>query len=127
MTRSGLRLSSAEFVERVRAASPSTEDDVPVTRDGRRLASKDAVLAFLAEVESDRAAGRHVEFDDDLSRRHSTSIESSPVSPSMTSTSSSLEALPRSPTGLAGRRLISTASHAVAAKTWIASLLYFGS
>lgn len=65
MARKVIPLSSDEFVERVAAAAPSTEDDVPVTRDGRRLDSKDAVLAFLAEVEADRAAGRHVEFDDD--------------------------------------------------------------
>lgn len=47
----------------VRAAGPSTADDVSITRDGRRLDSKEAVLAWLAEVEADRAAGRRVEFD----------------------------------------------------------------
>lgn len=47
------------------AAAPPTQDNVSVTRDGRRLDSKEAVLAFLAEVEADRAAGRRVEFDDD--------------------------------------------------------------
>jgi hypothetical protein len=31
---------------------------VSITRDGRRLDSKEAVLAWLAEVDADRAAGR---------------------------------------------------------------------
>ena len=31
--------------------------DVSITRDGRRLDSKEAVLAWLADVEADRAAG----------------------------------------------------------------------
>lgn len=60
-----LPLSGDEFVARVRAAGPSTPDDVSITRDGRRLDSKAAVLAWLAEVEAERAAGRYVEFDDD--------------------------------------------------------------
>ncbi len=60
-----LPLSSEEFIARVRAGGPPTADDVSVTRDGRRLDTKEAVLAFLAEVEADRAAGRPVEFDDD--------------------------------------------------------------
>lgn len=59
-----LRLSSEEFVARVRAAGPATEDDVSITRDGRRLDSKEAVLAWLADVEAERAAGRPAEFDD---------------------------------------------------------------
>lgn len=64
MTGPALPLSGDEFVARVRAAAPSTPDDVSITRDGRRLDSKDAVLAWLAEVEADRQAGRFVEFDD---------------------------------------------------------------
>lgn len=59
-----LRLSSEEFVARVRAAGPATDDDVSITRDGRRLDSKEAVLAWLADLEAERAAGRHAEFDD---------------------------------------------------------------
>ena len=65
MARQVLPLSSEEFIARVRAGAPSTADDVSITRDGRRLETKEAVLAFLAEVEADRAAGHHVEFDDD--------------------------------------------------------------
>jgi hypothetical protein len=59
-----LPVSADEFVARARAAGAPTGDDVSITRDGRRLDSKQAVLAWLAEVEADRAAGRCVEFDD---------------------------------------------------------------
>lgn len=65
MAREALPLSGDEFVARARAAGPSTPDDVSITRDGRRLDSKEAVLAWLAEVDADRAAGRSVDFDDD--------------------------------------------------------------
>ncbi len=65
MTAQALPLSGDEFVARVRAAAPSTPDDVSITREGHRLNSKAAVLAWLAEVEADRAAGRYVEFDDE--------------------------------------------------------------
>ncbi|MDP9389114.1 MAG: hypothetical protein M3Q48_14645 [Actinomycetota bacterium] len=57
-------LSSEEFVARLRVAGPPTDDDVSITRDGRRLDSKEAVLAWLAEAAADRAAGRCAEFDD---------------------------------------------------------------
>jgi len=59
-----LPLSGDEFLARVAAASSSTADDVSIPRDGRRLDSMEAVLAWLAEVEIDRAAGRYVDFDD---------------------------------------------------------------
>jgi hypothetical protein len=64
MAREALPLSDDELVARARAAAPSTTDDVPTTRDGRRPDSKEALLAWLAEVES-IAAGRSVDFDDD--------------------------------------------------------------
>jgi len=64
MARRALPLSGDEFVARVQAAAPSTPDDVSITRDGRRLDSEEAVLAWLAEVALERAAGRCVEFDD---------------------------------------------------------------
>jgi hypothetical protein len=55
-------MSTAEFSARIRAAGPSTADDVSITFDGRRLDSKEAVLAWWAEVEplieADKAAGR---------------------------------------------------------------------
>ncbi len=57
-------LSGDEFVARVPAAAPATADDVSITLEGRRLDSKEAVLAWLAEVEAERAAGRFVEFDE---------------------------------------------------------------
>jgi len=60
-----LPLSADEFIERLRAGGPATPDDVSITLDGRRLDSKEAVLAWLAEVEAERAAGRHVQFDED--------------------------------------------------------------
>ena len=65
MAREALPLSGDEFVARARAAGPSTSDDVSITRDGRRLDSKEAVLAWLAEVDADRAAGHCVDFDDE--------------------------------------------------------------
>lgn len=36
--------------------SPSTDDEVPITLDGRRLDSKEKVLDFLAELEAQRVA-----------------------------------------------------------------------
>lgn len=43
---------------------PSTPDDVSITLDGRRLDSKEAILAWCAEVEADLAAGRLIELED---------------------------------------------------------------
>ncbi len=65
MAREALPLSGDEFVTRAQAGAPSTPDDVSITRDGRRLDSKEAVEAWLAEVEAERAAGRYVDLDDD--------------------------------------------------------------
>jgi hypothetical protein len=39
------------------AAGAPTPDDVSITLDGRRLDTKDKVLAFVAELEQERAAG----------------------------------------------------------------------
>ncbi len=64
MARKPLPLSGEEFLARVREAAPSTDDDVSITSDGRRLDSKEAILAWLAEVEADRAAGRCVDLHD---------------------------------------------------------------
>ncbi len=36
--------------------SPSTDDEVPITIDGRRLDTKEKVLEFLAELNAQRAA-----------------------------------------------------------------------
>jgi hypothetical protein len=35
-----------------------TPDDVTVTLDGRRIDSKEKAIAWLAEIEADRAAGK---------------------------------------------------------------------
>ena len=51
-------LSAEELIERVRQAPSPTSDDVSVLWDGRRLDSREAVLAWLAEVDAKRAAGR---------------------------------------------------------------------
>jgi hypothetical protein len=40
--------------------SPSTDDEVPITLDGRRLDSKQKVLEFLAELEAQRASERNL-------------------------------------------------------------------
>ncbi|MFI5047289.1 MAG: hypothetical protein ACHQIG_09525 [Acidimicrobiia bacterium] len=54
--RSPLRvLSREEFNDLVRDAPPPTDDDVPVTSDGRRLDTRDKVLAFCAELAAERA------------------------------------------------------------------------
>ena len=37
---------------------PPTPDDVTVTLDGRRIDSKEKAMAWLAEIEADRAAGK---------------------------------------------------------------------
>jgi hypothetical protein len=60
-----LPLSGDEFVSRVRRGGRATNDDVSVTRDGRRLDSREAVVAWLAEVEAERDAGRFVDLDGD--------------------------------------------------------------
>ena len=46
----------AELAERMRFAKHPTEDDVTVLPDGRRLDSKEAVEAWLIEVDAIRAA-----------------------------------------------------------------------
>lgn len=63
-----LPLPSDEFIERVPAGGSPTDDNVSITMDGRCLDSKEAVLAWLAEVEEDRIAGRLVELDDRVNR-----------------------------------------------------------
>jgi len=41
-----------------RSLPPPTDDDVSITKDGRRLDSKEKVLEFLAELELEREAER---------------------------------------------------------------------
>lgn len=59
-----LPLASDEFIARVEDAGPATRDDTSITLDGRRLDTKEAVIAWLREVEAERAAGRFVDIDD---------------------------------------------------------------
>ena len=47
-------------VAAARIHRPPTSDDVTITLDGRRLDSKEKVLAWLAEIDVDRAVGRPV-------------------------------------------------------------------
>ncbi|MGH9091992.1 MAG: hypothetical protein ACRDZR_11540 [Acidimicrobiales bacterium] len=48
-------MTAEELIERVRHSPPPTDDDVTILWDGRRLDSKEAVLAWVAEVEAARA------------------------------------------------------------------------
>jgi len=43
-----------ELIERVRVAPPPGDDDVSILLDGRRLDSREAVMAWLAEVDAQR-------------------------------------------------------------------------
>ncbi len=38
--------------------NPPTPDDVTITLDGRRIDSKEKAIAWLAEIEADRADGK---------------------------------------------------------------------
>jgi hypothetical protein len=55
-----LVVSVEELNEVLRNAPPPTADDVIVLFDGRRLDTKEKVLAWLEEVNADRAAGRSI-------------------------------------------------------------------
>lgn len=49
-------LTAEEFNEMLRDAPPPTLDDVSITTDGRRLDTKEAVIAFFAELDAETAA-----------------------------------------------------------------------
>lgn len=49
-------LTAQEFNEMLRDAAPPTPDDVSITADGRRLDTKEAVIAFFAELEAETSA-----------------------------------------------------------------------
>ncbi len=57
-------LTREEFNEMLRDAPPPTADDVSITRDGQRLNSKEAVLAFIAELDADRASAATPDVDE---------------------------------------------------------------
>ncbi len=48
-------LTAEEWLERMNHAAPPTADDVSILWDGRRLDSREAVMAWLAEVAAKRA------------------------------------------------------------------------
>jgi hypothetical protein len=50
-------MTAEELIERVRDAAPPTADDVPITFDGRRLDSPEAVKKWLADLAARRGAG----------------------------------------------------------------------
>ena len=58
VTRVPVVLSYEEWIDAAgRLDRCPSADDVPITRDGRRLDSTEKVAAFLAEVKADLAAG----------------------------------------------------------------------
>lgn len=54
------RLSLQELCADLSEAPPPTSDDVTILLDGRRLDTKEKVLAWIEELDADRAAGRSV-------------------------------------------------------------------
>ena len=50
-------MTAEEWFERMRDAPPPTDDDVPILLDGRRLDTREKVLAWLAEVDAARSEG----------------------------------------------------------------------
>jgi hypothetical protein len=51
-------LTLGELIESARTARPPTPDDVSVTIDGRRLDTREKVLAWIDELNAARAAER---------------------------------------------------------------------
>jgi hypothetical protein len=47
-------MTAEDWLERMRVAAPPAQDDVTILWDGRRLDSRDSVLAWLAEIEAKR-------------------------------------------------------------------------
>ncbi len=58
---SDIILDADEFVAQVQAGPAATRDDQSLTRDGRRLDSRDAVIAFVRELKAARAKGATIE------------------------------------------------------------------
>jgi hypothetical protein len=48
-------LTADELAEALRHAAPSTEDDVTILEDGRRIDSREAAVAWLEELEIKRS------------------------------------------------------------------------
>ena len=65
-----LVLTFQELAEAVRHAPPPTEDDVTVTSDGRVINTKEKLLAWLKEIDAERAAGLTFEQLEARAREH---------------------------------------------------------
>lgn len=53
-------MTAEQWFEAMRHAGPPSSDDVPITRDGRRLDSPEAVREWLADLAERRRAGEVV-------------------------------------------------------------------
>lgn len=53
-------IGSGESARELAGDLPPTDDDVPITRDGRRLDTPQKVIAFLAEINAERETGARV-------------------------------------------------------------------
>lgn len=51
---------SCESARELAGDLPPTDDDVPITRDCRRLDTPEKVIAFLAEINAERETGARV-------------------------------------------------------------------
>lgn len=48
-----------ELTEAIRHGSPPTPDDVSITTDGRRLDTKEKIVAWVNEINAERAAAEN--------------------------------------------------------------------
>lgn len=65
-----LTLTFEELAEASRHAPPPTDDDVTVTWDGRVINTKEKLLAWLKEIDAERAAGLTFEQLEARAREH---------------------------------------------------------
>jgi len=63
-------LTFEELAEAVKHAPPPTDDDVTVTWDGRVINTKEKLLAWLKEIDAERAAGLTYEQLEVRAREH---------------------------------------------------------
>jgi len=63
-------LTFEELAEAVKHAPPPTDDDVSITWDGRVINTKEKLLAFLKEIDAERAAGLTIEQLEARAREH---------------------------------------------------------
>ena len=53
-------IGSCESARELAGDLPTTDDDVPITREGRRLDTPEKVIAFLAEINAECETGARV-------------------------------------------------------------------